>query len=85
MYDWSECSSNSMCVWNDVDGTCSAKSCEEIDISDVCFKIKTKSSCNKDTFVFISEMEDKRICRWQAISKLIEFNKIIYVKNIVMS
>jgi hypothetical protein len=26
----------------------------------VCFKIKTKSSCNRDIFIFISEMEEKR-------------------------
>jgi hypothetical protein len=28
----------------------------------VCFKIKTKSSYNRDTFIFILEMGDKRIC-----------------------
>jgi hypothetical protein len=44
-----------------------------------------KSSCNKDMFVFIPEMEDKRICPWQAICKLREYNKIIYDKNVIMS
>jgi hypothetical protein len=39
------------------------------ELDGVCFKIKTRSSCNRDTFIFIPEMEDKRICPWQTICK----------------
>jgi hypothetical protein len=30
-------------------------------------------------------MGDKRICPWQALCKLREYNKIMYDKNVVMS
>jgi hypothetical protein len=40
------------------------------------FKFKPKSSVNKDSYVFIPSMLDKRICLWVAIDKLIEFNKL---------
>jgi hypothetical protein len=40
------------------------------------FKFKPKSSVNKDSYVFIPSMMDKRICPWVAIDKWIEFNKL---------
>jgi hypothetical protein len=41
------------------------------------FKYKPKSQVNKDVFVFIPSMTDKRICPWATVNKLIEFNKIV--------
>jgi hypothetical protein len=45
-------------------------------------RVKTKSSFNQDTFVFIPKIKDKRICAWEAICNLREYNKEIFKKNV---
>jgi hypothetical protein len=48
-------------------------------------RVKTKSSLNAYSFIFIPLIEDKRICVWEALFSLREYNKEIFAKNGLIS
>jgi hypothetical protein len=38
---------------------------------------RSKSQFNKEFLIFVPFIPDKRICPWEAINKLIEYNEIL--------